>query len=1176
MMIDTSACPNRDQLQGLLLGELSEPESVRISEHLEQCSECQAHTLTVASGDTLIKLVRESSRQPVSAMPSAVERVIAKMRDRSAVSDLTMVEETASIVASLPNGVPTDLLAGVSPSQGPDELGRLGDFRLLRLLGHGGMGAVFLAEDVRLQRQVALKLLRGKVALHPDGKERFLREARAAANVRHENVVTIYQVGDEQGVLFLAQEFLQGETLDDRLKRDGQLPILEAATIAEQIAMGLAAAHERGLIHRDIKPANVFLQSSRHAPRDDSRGGTDVISTQGGVGANEPHSEVGFPHAERDGYVVKLLDFGLARSLSDTENLTQSGMILGTPAYMAPEQARGETVDARADLFSLGCVLYRMLTGQWAFSGKDVMATLMSLAMHEPATPQALRADVPSELSDLVMQLLAKNRDARPASARAVSRRMGTLARPEDSSRRAGGRQAPDLHANGTRPGADATRLADSWGTGRSARPTGRVALALFGFAAMILFGVIVVKIKTKDGKETEVTINVPGEVSSVSTTVREGDVAKAVSKNAADANAAKFITLAALDREKIPESERFDWQPDELVAVIGDHRLRDWSGIGRVAFHPSGDFFVANSQVWSMKTFERIAGSGDPGFPVGDDTFGLCFTPDGKSFCAQNGKYGVDLSDSEHPKFRLLGKRPIRKISDYRYSVISPDGHWLVIAGSPAGILEVWDIAGDVPRFVREVTFQTEMYADRLTNSKDGRRLALSADGPAYSSKQVILMWDIDWEAPDGPALTRFGEPIPGQYAALSPDGQKIIKREHGGPKSQVLDLSVSPPRIELECGGPPNFQFSPDGNWLAFSFDGTVLLQKTASGWEERSRIPTTDGPNCSLSFSPDGKTLLVMEYNAGVMRAWDLTADPPVERFPCRHYRSIEFSPDGRLLATTGGEANAVWKLDGALPELIAELGLGASIVSPPSFSPDSKLVAFTGFHSLNVWDLSLPVPKMISEPNTLFVKFAPQGQSVQTWEGDRLVSLPWQINQRGRFRLGSKTEIAKVQNTQKDWRHASSLRPTGGRFVNLQDKGRLQVWSLHDNATPLFEVQHPDQTEIHEFALSDDGKLLAAFPLRGKGLVWDLTETPPHEYPLTNGNEWPTHPFFTADGKLLILGHARGIDIHDWATGRLVRTIPFPGRISEMARHPDGQHLATVNANGTVYILRIKSN
>ncbi len=260
-------------------------------------------------------------------------------------------------------------------------------------------------------------------------------------------------------------------------------------------------------------------------------------------------------------------------------NLTQSGMILGTPAYMAPEQARGEVVDARADLFSLGCVLYRMLTGQSAFGGKDVMATLMSLATHEPPAPRTLRADMPSELSDLVMSLLAKNRDARPASAREVIRRMGTPARP-----------ALAVDENAKR-------------TGKSAHPTTRV--ALLSLVAMALLAVVIVTIKTKDGKETTVAVNVPGEVAPVSAETQADTAVKPVpTPNAprsqpalqpviggAAATPAKFITLDGLDPAQISESERFDWQPEEPVAVIGEHRLRHWVRVMRTRFHPSGEF---------------------------------------------------------------------------------------------------------------------------------------------------------------------------------------------------------------------------------------------------------------------------------------------------------------------------------------------------------------------------------------------------------------------------------------------------------------------------------------------------------------------------------------------------------------------------------------------------------
>ncbi len=137
----------------------------------------------------------------------------------------------------------------------------------------------------------------------------------------------------------------------------------------------------------------------------------------------------------------------------------------------------------------------------------------------------------------------------------------------------------------------------------------------------------------------------------------------------------------------------------------------------------------------------------------------------------------------------------------------------------------------------------------------------------------------------------------------------------------------------------------------------------------------------------------------------------------------------------------------------------------------------------------------------------------------------------------------------------------------------DYHRLQVWSMQNSGTPLAEVQHPNQTEIYEFALSDDGQVLAAFPHNGNGIVWDLNEKPPREYPLPNPVGWPTDPFFNVDGKLLIVAHAAGIDICDWAAGQLVRTVKYPGAIVGLARHPDGKHLATVNANGTVYVLRV---
>jgi serine/threonine protein kinase/formylglycine-generating enzyme required for sulfatase activity/lysophospholipase L1-like esterase len=304
-------------------------------------------------------------------------------------------EATRSLPADGPSRELYDFLA---PAQQPDEIGRLGDYRVFKVLGAGGMGVVFLAEDTRLKRKVALKAMLPALAASETARQRFLREAQTAAAIEHDHIVAIHQVGEDRGVPFIAMPFLKGEPLDERLKRDKALPVAEVLRIGRETAKGLAAAHAAGLVHRDIKPANLWLESS------------------------------GEPGASATGGRVKILDFGLARAAADGAQLTQQGAIIGTPAYMAPEQAAGKPVDGRCDLFSLGCVLYRLATGQLPFKGTDTVSTLMAVATENPRPPAELRPALPRGLSDLVMQLLAKKPDQRPRSAKVVAEALQAIA----------------------------------------------------------------------------------------------------------------------------------------------------------------------------------------------------------------------------------------------------------------------------------------------------------------------------------------------------------------------------------------------------------------------------------------------------------------------------------------------------------------------------------------------------------------------------------------------------------------------------------------------------------------------------------------------------------------------------------------------------------------------------
>jgi hypothetical protein len=290
----------------------------------------------------------------------------------------------------------TDTLTFLGPAAQPGNLGRLGNYEILAEIGRGGMGIVLKAFDDKLQRLVAIKVLAPHLAAEAEARQRFLREARAAAAVRHENVVTIHAVEEAGDVPYLVMEYIPGPSVQQRLDQGKPTNLDDVMCIAAQIAAGLAAAHAQGLVHRDIKPANILLEEGRH---------------------------------------VKITDFGLARTVDEAHlaqvgpqpmrgvdtRLTQVGAVAGTPQYMAPEQARGQALDHRADLFSLGSVLYALCAGQSPFDGSTMVDVLSKVCDESPPRLAQLNLSIPYWFSDLVAKLHAKDPEQRWQSAAEIS-----------------------------------------------------------------------------------------------------------------------------------------------------------------------------------------------------------------------------------------------------------------------------------------------------------------------------------------------------------------------------------------------------------------------------------------------------------------------------------------------------------------------------------------------------------------------------------------------------------------------------------------------------------------------------------------------------------------------------------------------------------------------------------
>jgi WD40 repeat protein/serine/threonine protein kinase len=1103
-MSGVSPCPDVSVLQQLALGKLSSAETENLARHCEQCPRCRAVLHSCKVQDTFLTALAA--------------------RDAAAVA---FIERPQSLLSPVPSP------AG---AQAPDEIGWLGGYRIHKVLGTGGMGVVYQAEDVQLQRPVALKVMKAEVAQKPANRERFLREARAAAKLKSDHVVTIYQVGEERQIAFLAMEFLEGMSLEDWLKKGHQSTLAQAARIGRQVALGLADAHACGLIHRDIKPDNIWLDS-RHQGR------------------------------------VKLLDFGLARVHTEEAKLTHAGLILGTPAYMSPEQARGDKVDPRCDLFSLGVVLYQLTTGRLPFRGDSALAILTMLAVYTPPPPSEINSAIPSRLSQLIERLLSKDHEQRPATAKAVADELEIIAREVTTEATSVGAPvalvapspAPAHLSGGLLPSETSvggpTIISQRFSPRRWLKAA--ALLLLLGTVA----AVIIVRIKTPNGNVQEIALP-------------PGTKVEIVEKDEPLPTLSRLGDLDDLDAAKIPEEERIAGLPRETVAVLGSHR-----GWHREANGESGCF--------------------------------LAYAPDGRRIVtAIGGRGGIHLWDAEN--LRELGRiaLPDKRVTGF---AISPDGKSLALAtGGASGMVLFWNISGDDP--AERPALKNEERIHGLSYSPDGKMLAC-----VVGDKHLVRLWDLTVTPPKvWDELPEAHKDAPPTFA---PDGKFLVYGD-GRTGLLVWDVSRKEPRkvtVFRTKGGFFRTAFSSDGNTLAavdnastvwlLDWDGVELKKRAlcpSPEWKGRSistlvfdpkgkriafscmehspRLVDWSGPQLRdidldgyetesfnlLAFSPDGKTLATFscDYSEGNLRVWDVTGPEPQERSGrpghVNSVRTAAFSRDGKLLASGGERTVRLWRPSNGRFEQQAVLKHPDSI-HKLALSHDGKTLAVVGEESLRLWDLSGPEPekRFESRGEMRAIAFTPDGK-VLAW-GERADVHLGDLSKR------KPVEKPVLKGHQKRV-EAVAVSPDGHTLASGGQDNTVRLWNLTQKEPESRVIRLPPPTQPDEhvealFFLPDRQRLLVK---RGRtGKVLDVALTNPQmkwEFTCEGGDLCMTP---APDGRSIFsvgAGTTREM-LQRWFSSSNMRPWWVPGTHPCMAVAADGRHLALGNANGTIYVLRM---